>query len=417
MAWGGVKQTPRPESEWIRTTDEKRRIVPEDLWKRVQSRRENTNKRELRFESGRICGGPRKRATQNLLAGLATCSLCGGGLIVETSPRKRGRVPEYVCARRRLNGTCANALRINVGEVNEAVLRAVEETGAAMPILKSTIAVLSLFAIVGSADAQTSTRTFDDFVVTIGPEEGTEGTWFRIDWDNGQVGTFLVPNVFGPSTLARDLNVYGTSRLIIEFAPTLLLVDPASGSVVDRFSVLRSAVSPSGRYLAIQRHTPNGVAFVDAVYSIYDLQKTPTENRPQNATSAGAGWIVYPTANVTAQNYWVATQASDAHSALSPLTWVTPHMLAVVDYHSGVATVVLVDVEPGLYQFRRAETALSTSDFLEPSAAAAAALRFLRVKELEALAVTSSVVSLRLEFEAGWFLKQMELNVQATRPQ
>ena len=81
----------------------------------------------MRFESGRISGGPPKHATQNLLAGLATCALCGGGLIVETSPRKRGRVPEYVCARRRLNGTCANALRINVKDVNEAVLQAVEE--------------------------------------------------------------------------------------------------------------------------------------------------------------------------------------------------------------------------------------------------------------------------------------------------
>jgi hypothetical protein len=55
------------------------------------------------------------------------CALCGGGLVVETSPRKRGRVPEYVCARHRANGTCANALHISVAAMNEAVLQAVEE--------------------------------------------------------------------------------------------------------------------------------------------------------------------------------------------------------------------------------------------------------------------------------------------------
>jgi hypothetical protein len=125
--WGQVKQKPRPQSEWIRVPAEPLRIVPEDLWRRVASRRSDVEGRTVRFESGRLSGGPPKHATPNLLAGLATCALCGGGLIVETSPRKRGRVPEYVCSRRRLNGTCANALRINVADVNEAVLQAVEE--------------------------------------------------------------------------------------------------------------------------------------------------------------------------------------------------------------------------------------------------------------------------------------------------
>ena len=44
-----------------------------------------------------------------------------------TSARKRGRVPEYVCARRRYNGTCANTLRLPVEDVNNAVLCAIEE--------------------------------------------------------------------------------------------------------------------------------------------------------------------------------------------------------------------------------------------------------------------------------------------------
>jgi hypothetical protein len=53
--------------------------------------------------------------------------VCGGGLIVESSSRKRGRRFEYVCHRRRTNGSCTNTPRIAVEEMNEAVLQAVEE--------------------------------------------------------------------------------------------------------------------------------------------------------------------------------------------------------------------------------------------------------------------------------------------------
>ena len=126
-SWGQVKQAARPESDWIRAKAEDLRIIDEALWLRVASRRRETEGRAVRFESGRISGRPPKTPTQNLLAGLATCALCGGGLIVETSPGKRGRIPEYLCSRRRANGTCTNTLRISVADLNEAVLQAVEE--------------------------------------------------------------------------------------------------------------------------------------------------------------------------------------------------------------------------------------------------------------------------------------------------
>jgi site-specific DNA recombinase len=126
--WGQISQRPRPTDEWTRTVDERLRIVPEDLWTRVASRRADTEGRTIRFDSGRICGGPPRTAAQNLLAGLATCGLCGGGLVVETNSRKNGpRVPEYICQRRRSNSSCTNRLCIPVPDMNEAVLRAVEE--------------------------------------------------------------------------------------------------------------------------------------------------------------------------------------------------------------------------------------------------------------------------------------------------
>jgi recombinase-like zinc beta ribbon protein len=95
--------------------------------KRVQARRRDAETLAARLAGGRLSGRPPKRPTNNFLAGLATCACCGGALIVETSPRKRGRIPEYVCYRHRANGGCANALRMAVEDLNEAVLQAVEE--------------------------------------------------------------------------------------------------------------------------------------------------------------------------------------------------------------------------------------------------------------------------------------------------
>ena len=99
--WGKVDQRQRPETDWIRAERKDLQIVPDDLWARVASRRAETEGRAVRFNSGRLSGRPPKHATKNLLAGLATCGLCGGGLVVETSSRKNGRIAEYVCHRHR----------------------------------------------------------------------------------------------------------------------------------------------------------------------------------------------------------------------------------------------------------------------------------------------------------------------------
>jgi len=125
--WGQVDQRERPTQDWVRVEVEAHRIVPEELWNRVRGRCADTAGRALRFESGRLSGRPPRGRAMNLLAGLATCGVCGGGLVVETSGRKRGRQKEYVCHRRRKNGTCDNAVRIEVETMNEAVLQAIEE--------------------------------------------------------------------------------------------------------------------------------------------------------------------------------------------------------------------------------------------------------------------------------------------------
>ena len=125
--WGQVDQRRRPKDEWVSVPVENLRIISDDLWARVRSRRADTEGRMLRFGSGRISGWPPIGEVRNLLAGLATCGVCGGGLVVETSSRKRGRVKEYVCHRRRKNGSCSNKLRVAVETMNEEVLDAIEE--------------------------------------------------------------------------------------------------------------------------------------------------------------------------------------------------------------------------------------------------------------------------------------------------
>lgn len=141
-----VNQQPRPESEWLRLpVNEDLRIVSDDLWARVQSRRADTAGKSLRFADGRMSGRPPKTATKNLLAGLATCGTCGGGLVVETSNRKHGRprVPEYVCFRHRNHGSgiCENQRHIRVSEMNEAVLQALEAHALTPEAVEQVIAL------------------------------------------------------------------------------------------------------------------------------------------------------------------------------------------------------------------------------------------------------------------------------------
>jgi DNA invertase Pin-like site-specific DNA recombinase len=111
-SWGKIAVTARPESEWVRTEAESLRIVPEDLWLRVAARRRTAH--EIKST-----GRPRKDRELNLLAGIAVCATCGGGLVAESG--------SYSCARRRHSGACENGCRVRVADANERVLLAIEE--------------------------------------------------------------------------------------------------------------------------------------------------------------------------------------------------------------------------------------------------------------------------------------------------
>ncbi len=126
-SWGKLDPQRRPEGEWLRTEVKELRIITKELWERVAARRTDAEGRTMRFASGRMSGRPPKHAAQNLLAGLATCGICGGGLIIDHSNTRKGRFSFYICHRRRNNGSCANTLRVPLDTMNEAVLQAIEE--------------------------------------------------------------------------------------------------------------------------------------------------------------------------------------------------------------------------------------------------------------------------------------------------
>lgn len=131
--WGQVKPTRRDASEVVRVVDEKLRIVPDALWAAVQARRRST--------LANYTGRPPKAGPPALLVGLASCGVCAGGLVRVRGSVNQGRysngqprplrpaVDYYWCGRHRRNGghACANAMRLEVGATDEAVLRAVEE--------------------------------------------------------------------------------------------------------------------------------------------------------------------------------------------------------------------------------------------------------------------------------------------------
>ena len=127
QVWGDVDQKPRPQSEHKRTDWPWCRIVSDELWENAQRRRRDVESRSVRFKSGHLGGRPRRNEVINLLAGLASCRLCGGGMVVETSARMGGRVYEYACRTRRHQGTCPNIKRVDREVVHEAVLVGMEE--------------------------------------------------------------------------------------------------------------------------------------------------------------------------------------------------------------------------------------------------------------------------------------------------
>ena len=118
-----------PRSEWTREYHPGLRIVPEDLWERVQKRKEKTlllygNERTLAGVAGKRTGESGVNVSDSVLASIAKCGVCGGSLVDLHKHRGKGR---YYCRRRYGKGKCSNSRGIPARLLDDAARSAVHE--------------------------------------------------------------------------------------------------------------------------------------------------------------------------------------------------------------------------------------------------------------------------------------------------
>jgi site-specific DNA recombinase len=123
---GRRKRFPKPESEWVVHRDEALRIVSQELWVKVQKRREETTRTwpggRQRGQMSRKPEGWVKHYPDQLLSGAMACGLCGGS-IAQVSGKSGGYYGCLGAAR----GRCENRLLVRRTLAERVVVGAVEE--------------------------------------------------------------------------------------------------------------------------------------------------------------------------------------------------------------------------------------------------------------------------------------------------
>jgi site-specific DNA recombinase len=107
---GTNKRVPRdrPKSEWSRKDLPELRIVPDELWRRVQERQEL-----LKTVYGRAGRGINKASSSpNLLTGLLKCGTCGANMTIVMGGWKKWSHPYYGCPQNFNRSACSNGLKI-----------------------------------------------------------------------------------------------------------------------------------------------------------------------------------------------------------------------------------------------------------------------------------------------------------------
>jgi DNA invertase Pin-like site-specific DNA recombinase len=125
---GRKTSRPRPESDWMRVEVPEWRLIPEDLWKRVEAQIQRVSKR---FGAASVGGhGRMGRGPKYLFSGFMVCGLCGARMIIVSGDGRRGYV-KYGCPSHRYRGVCANDVLIRRDRLEHQLL-----TGLSDRILK-----------------------------------------------------------------------------------------------------------------------------------------------------------------------------------------------------------------------------------------------------------------------------------------
>jgi site-specific DNA recombinase len=113
------RRRPRPESEWLRTSNPELAIVPANLWSAVRARFAALP--EIRGYPKSRGLVPRAMTSPYLFSGLLKCGNCGANLIIATGGGTH-RHKKYACSRRFNRGGCENDLYIRRDDLEDLLL-------------------------------------------------------------------------------------------------------------------------------------------------------------------------------------------------------------------------------------------------------------------------------------------------------
>jgi site-specific DNA recombinase len=110
---------PSPESEWVINDEPHLRIVPQELWNKVQFQL----KRKAELFPGSAPGMTKRSASvKYLFSGLLKCGMCEANLTIVTGRGKDHKSSAYGCPHHLNRGTCSNDLRIRRNLVENQLL-------------------------------------------------------------------------------------------------------------------------------------------------------------------------------------------------------------------------------------------------------------------------------------------------------
>jgi DNA invertase Pin-like site-specific DNA recombinase len=118
------RHVPRPEKEHVRKEIPELRIIPQDLWERVQAK---IKKRKL---DGGSPAGSTKDRRGSILSGLMRCGACGGSFGVISRVTKDGAsYTNFGCLANRSRGDaiCANVRTVSERKLTQAVLSVLQD--------------------------------------------------------------------------------------------------------------------------------------------------------------------------------------------------------------------------------------------------------------------------------------------------
>jgi DNA invertase Pin-like site-specific DNA recombinase len=109
----------RPQSEWRIVERPELRIIPIDLWEKVQERVKAVG--EMFGNNGKAGLLARSATSPYLLTGFLKCGQCGANLAIVTG-RGPGRKSKYGCPQNFYRGACPNDLKENKEQIEERLL-------------------------------------------------------------------------------------------------------------------------------------------------------------------------------------------------------------------------------------------------------------------------------------------------------